>query len=272
MSLSISVIVSTYNSPAWLEKVLWGFENQSYKDFQIVIADDGSTDETRILIDDFKNHSSLDIEHVWHEDNGFQKCMILNKAIIAAKGNYLIFTDGDCVPRRDFVQAHREQAKPGYFLSGGYFKLPMSCSKAIGKGDIISGDAFDINWLQQHGYPTSAKKARLTAKGNWAKILNFIITTKKTWNGNNSSGWKSDILKINGFDERMQSGGQDVEMGNRMKYSGVKAKRVRYTAVCVHLDHARGYKNDASIANNRIIRAETIRERKQYTPYGIVKS
>ncbi len=179
MQLSISIIISTYNSPAWLEKVLWGFENQTYKDFQIVIADDGSTDETRQLIENFKIHSGLDIEHVWHEDNGFQKCMILNKAILAAKGNYLIFTDGDCVPRRDFVQVHQQQAQPRYFLSGAYFKLPMSCSVAIAKDDIVSGSAFDIHWLKQHRYPASAKKLRLTAKGHWAQILNYIVPTKK---------------------------------------------------------------------------------------------
>jgi len=122
------------------------------------------------------------------------------------------------VPRRDFVQVHRERAESGYFLSGGYIKLPMACSDAIDKDHITSGDAFNIHWLKLHGYPASAKKARLIINGLWAKLLDALVTARKTWNGNNSSGWKYDILKINGFDERMQSGGQAVEMGFRLKY------------------------------------------------------
>lgn len=271
MNFSISVIFTTYNSPAWLEKVLWGFECQTYKNFQLVIADDGSTEETRTLIERFQNNSTLEIEHVWQEDDGFQKCKILNKAILKAKGEYLIFTDGDCIPRSDFVQTHKTQARRGQFLSGGYFKLPMSCSSAIQKNDIDSGAAFDVEWLKAHGYPAAGKKLRLTARGLWGEFLNFAVPTKKTWNGHNSSGWKSDILRVNGFDERMQYGGQDVEMGERLKFSGVTVKRVRYSAVCLHLEHGRGYANQESINKNKNIIRETRSRKMQYTPYGITK-
>src|SRR5688572_14083940 len=100
--MKVSVIISTYNSHEWLQKVLWGFENQTYRNFEMVIADDGSGDTTRKLIDDFRCNSGLEIQHVWHEDRGFQKSQILNKAIQAAVSDYLIFTDGDCIPRKDF--------------------------------------------------------------------------------------------------------------------------------------------------------------------------
>lgn len=268
----ISVIISTYNSPLWLSKVLWGFAAQTDTDFEIVIADDGSTEDTAQLIKDFQQNSNLTIQHVWHPDNGFQKCVILNKAIVASKGNYLIFTDGDCVPRREFVAVHRAKAKPGYFLSGAYFKLPMSCSQAIDKAAIESGDAFNIDWLIQHGYPVNGKKLRLTASGLMADVYNALIPTAKTWNGHNASGWKKDILAVNGFDERMQYGGEDCEMGDRMKFNGIKVKRIRYTAICVHLDHARGYVTDEMRAKNKQIRKNTQQQKKRYTEYGIVKS
>jgi glycosyltransferase involved in cell wall biosynthesis len=95
LTMKVSVIISTYNSPEWLEKVLWGYECQTYSNFEIVIADDGSGTATQQMIDKFKKHSTLDILHVWHEDRGFQKSEILNKAIAGATTDYLIFSDGD---------------------------------------------------------------------------------------------------------------------------------------------------------------------------------
>src|ERR1041384_5412277 len=100
--MRVSVIITTYNNPAWLEKVLWGFEVQTYKNFEVIIADDGSGEETQQLINRFKDQSLLRIIHVWHEDKGYQLCQLLNKPINASTSSYLIFTDGDCVPRKDF--------------------------------------------------------------------------------------------------------------------------------------------------------------------------
>jgi len=89
--MKVSVILSTYNQPKWLEKVIWGYECQSYKDFELVIADDGSGPETIELINRYKQNTALNIVHVWHEDRGFQKSEILNKATKASQGDYLIF-------------------------------------------------------------------------------------------------------------------------------------------------------------------------------------
>ena len=131
MSVQASIIISTYNSPKWLEKVLWSFDCQSVSDFEIVIADDGSSQETKSLIDAFRAKTDKHIEHVWHEDNGFQKTIILNKAIEASKSDYLIFTDGDCIARQDFVEMHLKYREAGFFLAAGYFKFPMPISELI---------------------------------------------------------------------------------------------------------------------------------------------
>jgi glycosyltransferase involved in cell wall biosynthesis len=267
---SISVIISTLNSPDWLEKVLCGFGNQDYKDFQIVVADDGSTGATRELIEKIKQSSGMNIEHVWHEDKGCQKSMILNKAIMRATGDYLIFTEGDCIPRRDFVTTHKDKARIGKFLSGGHTKLPMCCSKNISNEAINSGKAFDLFWLVEHGYPDMAKKLRLIVKGPWGSFFDFIFPTQNKWNGHNSSGWKSDLLSVNGFDERMQYVGEDCEMGDRLKNAGVKVRRVRYTAVCIHLFPILG--NAEPSTSNLSIKQETKRDKKRYTKFGIVNS
>ncbi|GGD55076.1 glycosyltransferase [Lacimicrobium alkaliphilum] len=127
----ISVIFSTYNSPEWMEKTLWGLHYQTCQDFEVIIADDGSGEETARRITSFKQQSSCKIKHVWQPDAGFQKTRILNKALLQSEGDYIVFTDGDCILRKDFLEAHLHYRQPGYFLSGGYFKLPMHISQAI---------------------------------------------------------------------------------------------------------------------------------------------
>ena len=104
--MKVRVIFTTYNSLDWLRKVLVGFFQQTYQEFEIVIADDGSRDDTRQLIDSMRKHSPVPIQHIWQEDDGFQKCRIMNKALLAAKGDYVVFTDVDCIPRKDFVAQH----------------------------------------------------------------------------------------------------------------------------------------------------------------------
>ena len=102
--MKVSVIITTYNAVEWLQKVLIGYSVQTECDFEIVIADDGSTSETKDLISQFSSKFKNPIIHVWHEDHGFQKTKILNKAILKSNSDYLIFTDGDCIPRKDFVE------------------------------------------------------------------------------------------------------------------------------------------------------------------------
>jgi len=265
--ITVGVIISTYNNPAWLEKVLWGYCHQSLKPDEIIVADDGSREETRLLIESFSNR--LPIKQVWHEDNGFRKTKILNKALSVATADYLIFTDQDCVPREDFVATHLHFAKKGYFLSGGYFKLPMDISLKISQEDIISCRAFSLKWLKAQGLKTSFKCTKLFRSHAFAALMNFITPAKATWNGCNASGWRADMLKINGFNEQMQYGGEDREFGERLFNLGIKSKQIRYSAICLHLDHKRPYKNAEAIAKNRAIRKNTSKNRIIETPFGI---
>ncbi len=267
----VSVIISTYNQPIWLEKVLWSYEAQIFRNFEVVIADDGSNDTTRQLIDRVKKEVNYPIQHIWHEDNGFQKSQILNKAILACNSDYILMSDGDCIARNDYVTVHIDNKEAGYFLSGGYFMLPISISDMISKEDILSQRCFDVKWLKNNGLKPSFKNNKLSAKGFKSNFLNAITPTTPSWNGHNASGWKADILKVNGFDERMQYGGQDRELGERLVNLGVKSKQIRYSAICLHLDHPRGYKNQESIDKNLAIRATTKNEKRIWTDFGIKK-
>lgn len=271
MEMEISVIISTYNSEEWLQKVLWGYKMQSFREFELVIADDGSREDTRRLVEAFGKEAPFPVVHVWQEDEGFQKSKILNKAVLACTSPYIIMSDGDCIPRADFVEAHYRNREKGRFLSGGYFKLPMDISREITKEDIERQNCFSLPWLLERGLKKSFKNNKLKAKGLKERILNTFTPTKPTWNGHNASGWKADIVRANGFDERMQYGGQDRELGERLENNGIRGKQIRYTAVVVHLDHPRGYANKESWARNHAIRKHTRKNNIKRTEFGIVK-
>jgi len=264
-----SVIISTYNSPAWLEKVIWGYQTQTFRDFELIIADDGSRDNTRELVQKLAHDTAFPISHVWHEDKGFRKCAILNKAIQQSKADYILISDGDCVPRADFLQVHIEHQKPDHFISGGYCKLPMSTSEAITREDIINQNAFNPKWLRANGCPHVPLKLR--ARGMYAHLLNTITPTTPSWNGHNSSGWKKDILAVNGFNEDMEYGGLDRELGERLINSGISPIQVRHLAICIHLDHSRGYVRSENVEKNHAIRELTQESGLSWAENGIVK-
>ncbi len=267
----ISIIVSTYNSPDYLEKVLIGFNQQSHDNFEVIIADDGSTETTKNKITSLQSKLKYKLIHAWHEDNGFQKCVILNKAITLTNSDYIVFTDGDCIPRKDFLSTHLQYREKGYFLSGGYFKLSQEVSDQIDIKAIITGNCFTKNWLIHKGLKKSIKNLKLTTNRNLAQILNSITPTNASWNGHNASGWKEDIICANGFDERMQYGGEDRELGERLFNTGIQSKQIRYSAICIHLEHARGYVEESMLIKNKAIREETKKNKKTHTAFGINK-
>lgn len=267
---AISVIFTTYNQPEWLHKVLIGFCYQTFTDFEVLVADDGSREETRAVVDLMKARAPYSIQHIWHPDEGYQKCQILNKAIRASRAEYLVFTDGDCIPRADFLQAHWEHKAPNRFLSGGLTRLPLGISKAITEEDIATGRCFNVSYLNQlvagERVP-SAKK--LIQNKLLTHLLNTFTTARASWNGSNASTYKAHILAVNGMDERMQYGGQDRELGERLTNLGIKGKQVRYKAILLHLDHKRGYMTDEGWALNNGIRQETRRQHSTWTEYGL---
>lgn len=264
-----SVIISTYNQPDWLKKVLWSYEFQTESNFEILIADDGSNAATKDVITEFQSTSKLNISHVWHEDKGFRKTKILNKALPMATSEYIIFTDGDCLARKDFVNTHLKLRQPKAFLSGGYFKLSKAISEEITKDDVEHQNCFDAEWLLKRGLEKSFKLNKLTAMGLKAKLLNSFTPTKATFDGMNVSGWKQAILDVNGFDERMAYGGEDRELGERLTNLGMRFIQVRYSAICVHLYHERPYDQKEAWDLNNQIRKETKANHSVYTSYGI---
>lgn len=270
-SMKISVIVSTYNAEEWLEKVLIGYSYQTYSDFELIVADDGSRPATKQLIDSYAANYPVPLRHLWHEDLGYRRQEILNVAIIEAAHEYILMTDGDCIPRQDFVEVHAHQAEQGKFLSGGYCKLSMKISKAITREDIISQRCFDLKWLRTIDKVGFSQTLKLASDRVLGTVLDLVTPTTPSFNNCNSSAYKTDLIAINGYDERMKYGGSDREIGERLENYGIRGKQIRHKAICLHLDHSRGYKTKDSLAANIAIRKDVKSNKVIWTPYGIKK-
>ncbi len=253
---STSVIMTTFRSPNYLRQVLWGFAAQTYKGFEIVVGEDGQTHETRAVIDDFAAKTDFEIRYVTQEHQGFGKTRILNRAIDSARGEYLIFTDGDCVPRHDFVAEHLRLASPYRFLSGGCWRLERDLTNRILDGELRHEDFTDPVWQKSEGHTVSAKWTWLAKHPSMAWFFDVVTTTRPTFNGHNASAWKEDVVRANGFNHEMKYGGLDRELGERLENSGVLGMQIRHRAVCFHLDHDRGYVTDEDWQRNHSIRKQ----------------
>lgn len=272
MTPQISVVMTTYNEPAWLRLVLWGFAYQQLPEdvcFELLVADDGSRQDTADLIEELRPQLPYKLHHIWHEDKGFRKCEILNKAFVQTKGEYIVVTDGDCIPRPDFLATHYNERNPQCFLSGGAVRLPLAISKAITREIIYDGSCFHQDFLNDLAIGEQVSSLKLRAKGLFAKAMNRITTARASWNGGNSSCFRAALFAVGGMDERMKYGGEDREFGERLVNYGLRGKHVRYTAIALHLEHNRGYVTKENWDINHKIRAHTRRAKVIHTPYGI---
>ncbi len=240
----------------------------------IAVADDGSGPETAEVIARFAAaHPEFAVRHVWHEDRGFEKNAILNRAIASSAAEVLVFIDGDVLIHPDFVARHLELARPDRWASGSLIRLDAEASAAVTEDDVTSGRVFDAAWLRAH--------RAFDRPGTWLKSMPFpkpvmaaldrASPVQRAWCGANASAHRAALLAVNGFDETMKWGGGDKEFGVRLTNSGVKGVHLRFTAPLVHLDHPRGYADPehkrANKARVRGVRASGV----FWTRDGIVK-
>lgn len=268
------MVISTYNSPRALRLTLLSVTRQTRPPDSICIADDGSGPETKTTIDGLKaEHPDLSLRHVWHEDRGFEKNAILNKAVASSDADLMIFTDGDCLMHPVFVARHVELAHPKRYCCGSLIRLTAAATAGVTEKDILEGRVFEREWLSDNN-TFDRLAARLKAGAlpkPLASLLEKIYPIRRTWSGSNASGYRSAILAVNGFDEDMKYGGEDKEFGVRLANFGVKGRHLRFTAPVVHLDHPRGYIDQARVAENRRRIAEVRRSGRSWTPNGLSK-
>ena len=269
--MDISIVVSVYQRPRFLELVLRGYAAQTDRDFELLVADDGSGPEVREVIERARRESGLELVHLWHEDRGFRKTIILNRAIAAARGDYLLFTDGDCIPRRDLVATHRALARPGRYVAGGYLKLPAPVSEALTPEDVDSGRVTELRWLRKRGWSPGRRALRLTRSPRLAALFDRLTPTAAHFHGNNASTWREALLEVNGFEGEMGYGGLDKALGYRLENAGVRGVQARHRAVALHLHHDRPYRTPEGVRKNREILARIRREGEVRARRGIAE-
>ncbi len=234
---TISVIVSTYNSPGCLWLVLFALSQQNTAGFEVIVVDDGSTADTKAVIDIFKTKVSYQIVHVWQEHRGFRVAMARNKGVARAAGEYLIFLDGDTVPQVSFVARHRELAEKGYFVAGNRLLLSATFTERIVEQHIPIHKWQWLQWL----YAFCCKKVNrflpVLFLGNW--YWRYLYC--KRWQGVKTCNlgiWKADFLAVNGFDESFSGWGyEDSDLVVRLIRYGVLRKDGRFMVPVLHLWH-----------------------------------
>ncbi|MET3977587.1 glycosyltransferase involved in cell wall biosynthesis [Mucilaginibacter sp. UYP25] len=228
-SLKSSLVISTYNWPAALELCLKSVLLQTKMPNEIIIADDGSGDETRQLVNDYKKLSPVPILHVWHTDEGFQKTIILNKAIKQSTAPYIVQIDGDVILEKHFIADHLRSAQPKAFIRGTRAMLTPQKTQ-----ELLNNKSINISVF------TAGLKHRNNALRLYA--LRFLgARTKMSSNsvrGSNMSFWKEDFININGYDNSIKGWGhEDEELAARFINIGVIKKIVKLCAVQYHLYH-----------------------------------
>jgi GT2 family glycosyltransferase len=207
---------------------------------------------------------------VWHPDEGFRKCTITNKAIQAARGDYLIFFDGDCIPTRRCLEIHVRTARGDSYLAGG--KIPLRRRLA----DRLTPDAVADGILDQAGLWTGGvgKRERLLVSRIpvLRDLMNRWVPREPSWRGENSSAFAEHVHRVGGFDERFGYGYEDAEFGHRLQAAGIHGRSVRYTAPVLHLEHERPYARPDLVEANRRLYEESRAQRLTRTLYGLPTS
>jgi glycosyltransferase involved in cell wall biosynthesis len=252
----ISVIISTYNRPDALGACLRSLGRQTAKDFEIVVADDGSGPTTRDVINAWTPKLGVPLTHVWQEDRGFRLAEIRNRAIAASAGDYLVFLDGDCVAPAGFVAAHRALAEPGFFVGGNRVLLSRGLTE-----EILANDLEPERW-------SLASWARHRARGDINRVLPLIslplgplrkrlATEWEGVRGGNFAFHRADVERVDGFETAFTGWGlEDSDIVIRMIRSGARRKDGRFATGVLHLWHPEA--DRSRFAANRSQLAELI--------------
>jgi len=258
--MKISVIIAAYNKPFHLERTIYGYSAQNDGNFELVITEDADNPEIAEVIKDVAPSTGMSITHLTQRDEGFRKTVALNRAIEAANGDYLIFTDDDCIPRKDVVAVHREYAQEGQYIVGAYNRLPISVSRSIQNDDVLSQRAFSLPWLMSKGYFPTRGFIRMIVPRKVGRIMDFRgPLSPGRFPGGHSSCFKADAVSIGGFNEKMSYGLEDREFGTRLYNKGIRGKRIKNSTFMLHLAHERPYHNMDEFHENLKILDETVK-------------
>jgi len=234
----ISVIVTTYNREDALAASLRSLRGQTDADFEVIVADDGSGPATAALVETVKSAIGHRVVHVWHEDKGFRAGEIRNRAVLAARGDYIVFLDGDCIVRPDFVAIHRRLAEQGCFVTGNRILLSRDLTAQVLRDGLTPETWGCATWL---GKRLSGGVNRLSA------LLKLPLGPLRrlranAWRGARSCNlaiWRGDLLTVDGYDADYSGWGkEDSDIIVRLLRAGVTRKDGSFATGVIHLWHA----------------------------------
>lgn len=233
----ISVIVATYDREDALDAVLWGLSRQSDRGFEVVIADDGSRPTTAAVVEGWRSRLGVPLSHVWQRNRGFRAAEIRNRAILACRGDYCIFLDGDCIAAPDFIATHRRLAESGWFVTGNRVLLSSSLTDAVLRENLRPQAWSAWQWTRHRlggGVNRLAALLRLPL-GPLRKLR------PRQWRGARSCNlavWRSDLERIDGFDASFIGWGrEDSDLLIRLLRCGLRRKDGRFATGVIHLWH-----------------------------------
>jgi glycosyltransferase involved in cell wall biosynthesis len=249
---TISVVITTYNRPDALESVVRACFMQNDKNFEIIIADDGSAANTRNCVERLAEDAPVPVRHVWQPDEGFRAAMARNRGTLAGRGEYIIFLDGDCIPQRDFIARHRALSAPGCLVSGSRILMSERLTRRVLEEGIAipeTGLATRMGW-RLHGDLNKTLQlglrwpdlGRVRNSFSWRRIKSC-----------NLGVWRSDLERVNGFDESFTGWGhEDSDLVVRLFHAGVKRKDGAFATEVFHLWH-REAQRDQESSNRKVV-------------------
>ncbi len=236
-SPQIAVVVTTYNWPQALQAVLESLEHQSYRKFEVLVADDGSGRDTASIVKELAERMTYPLRHVWQEDNGFRAAAIRNQAVAHTSAQYILFLDGDCLVRPDFLQRHALLARRGHFVAGNRVLLSRVFSQRVLEYGVPIAGWGAAHWLA----------ARLLGRINRFLALARLPLGRlrdrspRRWEGAKTCNlglWRTDFLAVNGLDERYRGWGyEDSDLVIRLLHNGVRRRDGRFATTVLHLWH-----------------------------------
>ena len=227
--MRVSVIITTYNRPDALLLVLQSIESQIKLPEEVIIADDGSDDNTEKLITNYQESSSLNIIYSWQEDKGFRAAKSRNKAIAISNFEYIVLVDGDMILHPKFIQDHLDNAEPGYFIQGTRVLLTQKRTQ-----QALNNSTGNFSFLSR-----GIRNRKNAIHSNYfSKLLSKKKNHIKGIKTCNMSFYKEDCLNINGFNNDFEGWGrEDSEFAVRLLNSGINRKNVRFNMIQFHLWH-----------------------------------
>jgi glycosyltransferase involved in cell wall biosynthesis len=267
----LSLIISFYNKLDNLRLILASLKLQSFSDFEVMIADDGSSEKVTRELEDIIQNADIRIRHIWHEDMGWRKNIILNNAIVACHSDYLVFIDGDCILHPRCLEEHYNLRRKNWIIAGRRVNLSPSLSAGLTPRKVNEGRLWGSSMIKM---ACDSFRHENTHFENAIYIRNPLIRSRinkkdKGVLGSHFSLFKDDIMAVNGFDERFlhPAVGEDTDLELRLRRNGMKVQTLKHIAIQYHLYHKTLPREESNL---RIMEKNNL-EGVIYTPHGIRK-